>query len=182
MGGVKKVRFKLQFLGCDIRDLADSYIRAQSEEARDEERRLVEHVGPSVRDAGCMQKAAFLAFCRWKSPRLLPRAFENPADRVEEATTLAFATRDEALGVGILMVLDGVGLPMASVLLHFGHRDPFPILDFRALESLGVKQRSSYTFDFWWQYVHACRNLAAKYKVDMRTLDRALWQYSAEKD
>jgi hypothetical protein len=105
---------------------------------------------------------------------------QNSARLVEEATTLAFHARDEALRIGILLTLDGVGWPVASVLLHFGHRDPYPILDFRALESLGVKQPSVYTFDFWWAYVQTCRKLARRQRVDMRTLDRALWQHSAE--
>ncbi len=66
------------------------------------------------------------------------------------------------------------------MLLHFGHGDPYPILDFRALASLGVEQPSSYTFKFWWSFVLACRELAERHQVDMRTLDRALWQYSLE--
>ena len=36
------------------------------------------------------------------------------------------------------MALSGVRWPTASVLLHFGHRDRYPILDYRALEALGV--------------------------------------------
>jgi hypothetical protein len=74
-----------------------------------------------------------------------------------------------------------VSWPTASVLLHFGRADPYPILDFRALQSLGVEQPSQYTFDFWWAYVQACRRLADKHGVDMRTFDRALWQWSAER-
>jgi hypothetical protein len=35
-------------------------------------------------------------------------------------------------------------------------------------------------FAFWWSYVNRCRDLADQARVDMRTLDRALWQYSRE--
>lgn len=38
----------------------------------------------------------------------------------------------------ILTTINGVSWPMASVLLHFGHADRYPILDFRALWSLEV--------------------------------------------
>jgi hypothetical protein len=37
-----------------------------------------------------------------------------------------------------------------------------------------------YDFDLWWCYVCTCREIAAQAGVDMRTLDRALWQYSKE--
>lgn len=68
--------------------------------------------------------------------------------------------------------------PTASVLLHFGARDPYPILDFRALWSLGVKAPTSYDFELWWEYTCCCRKLARKSGVSMRILDRALWQFS----
>lgn len=58
----------------------------------------------------------------------------------------------------------------------------YPILDFRALWSLGqTNTPSSYTFDFWWAYVEHARGLADEAGLRMRTLDRALWQYSKER-
>jgi len=69
----------------------------------------------------------------------------------------------------------------ASVLLHFGYRDLYPILDFRALWSLSVEPpKEGYDFEFWSAYTTHCRELARQAEVDMRTLDRALWQYSSD--
>lgn len=79
------------------------------------------------------------------------------------------------------MALSGVGLPTASVLLHFAFPEALPILDVRALESLGIRGRSSYTPAFWSAYVTACREIAARHGVSLRTLDKALWQYSKER-
>ena len=80
-----------------------------------------------------------------------------------------------------LTILDGVGWPTASCIFHFFHRDDYPILDVRALESLSVEMAKPITFEFWWRYVEYCRKLAQKAGTDMRTLDRALWQWSKEK-
>jgi hypothetical protein len=81
-----------------------------------------------------------------------------------------------------LRYLRGVNWPTASVLLHFGTRNRYPILDFRALWSLGNDKRpTSYTFEYWWAYTEACRRLAKEAGVTMRELDRALWQYSKER-
>ena len=86
----------------------------------------------------------------------------------------------ERLRIGALRCLSGVEWPTASVLLHLAHKEHYPILDFRALWSLGFDKPPAYTFDFWKKYVQTCRRLAKQQGVDMRTLDRALWQYSKE--
>jgi hypothetical protein len=59
--------------------------------------------------------------------------------------------------------------------------DDYPILDVRALESLGVKPRSQYPVSFWLEYLSACRGLARRHGVSIRTLDKALWQHSKER-
>jgi hypothetical protein len=69
---------------------------------------------------------------------------------------------------------------MASVILHFFHENPYPILDYRAIWSVGAQVPKQYSFDTWWPYVEFCRKLARQNGVDMRTLDQALWQYSKE--
>jgi hypothetical protein len=48
------------------------------------------------------------------------------------------------------------------------------------LFSISVDVPSQYNFDFWWEYVEFCRELADTNNVSMRTLDQALWQYSKE--
>jgi len=77
--------------------------------------------------------------------------------------------------------LDGVDWPTASVLLHFCDRQPYPVLDFRALWSLRISTPPTYTFEFWWAYVICTRQLADAAGESMRTVDRALWQYSKER-
>jgi hypothetical protein len=79
-----------------------------------------------------------------------------------------------------LLELKGVGVPTASTLLYVAFPDDYPILDVRALESLGVKPRSQYPVSFWLQYLDACRELARRCGVSIRTLDKALWQHSKE--
>lgn len=107
-------------------------------------------------------------------------ATRTPAD-VRTATARALATDDERERVTVLIRLHGVQLPTASVLLHLARPNLFPIIDFRALWSLGIDEAlTSYGFRFWWAYVTACRSLATDAGVTMRRLDRALWQYSNE--
>ena len=50
----------------------------------------------------------------------------------------------------------------------------------RALHALGHKPRSTYPTSYWLAYLAACRALASQHGVSLRTLDKALWQWSKE--
>lgn len=136
---------------------------------------------PRARERGYLERAELLYICEWKSQRQKARFSLNSARTVEEVTRIALAADDERVRIGVLRILEGVGWPVASTLLHFTHRDPYPILDYRALWSLGVEQPPAYyEFATWWNYVTSCRRLAVSAGVSARELDRALWQYSKE--
>ncbi len=136
--------------------------------------------GAAAAARGHYRRAEFLLVCAWKSPRSRPLVAANPARRVAARTRAAFATGDEAARMAALLSLDGVGVPTASALLYFAFPDRYPVLDVRALESLGVRGRSTYPPAFWLAYLDACRALAAAHGVTVRTLDKALWQFSRE--
>ena len=142
--------------------------------------RLTEVLAPKVRARGYLTRTEFLELCHWKTPRSRPRVVQNSAARIREATTLAFATGDDRAKIGILRLLNGVAWPTASVLLHFCDTQPYPILDSRALWSLGYARPPRYTVDFWLAYTAFTRDLVAVSGHSMRDLDRALWQYSKE--
>jgi hypothetical protein len=164
-------QFRLKFPSRNVQYWADRY------EYGDD---AIQEIVPDVRRRGFLTKKEFLAVCRWKSPRSQPRCQTNPPGFIRAVTQVALSSTDERLRIEVLTLLDGVRWPTASVILHFFHSDPYPIVDVRALESLGVKGPVQYNFGFWCDYVHCCRQLSRRYKVTMRTLDRALWQYSKD--
>ena len=123
----------------------------------------------------------FLLVCAWKTARSKPKVALNGETAVQAATATALSARDEGTRMEALTSLEGVGVPTASVLLHFAFPDDYPILDRRALESLGCRARTTYPIGFWLDYLTACRELAARHGVSLRTLDKALWQHSKER-
>jgi hypothetical protein len=137
--------------------------------------------GAAVLARGYYTRGEFIRVCRWKTPRSAPKVAANSAPRVRRATGSALATEDECARMQALLGLQGVGVPTASTLLYCVFPERYPILDVRALESLGVKPRSVYPVGFWLEYLAACRTLSARYAVDLRTLDKALWQHSKER-
>lgn len=129
---------------------------------------------------GCMTKDDLKIVAQWKAPRSAGHVEENTEDYVKEITSFALAAKTERARIEVLTNLNGVRWPTASVILHFFHTDAYPIMDFRALWSISLDVPTQYSFGFWWPYVEYCRTLSQKNGLDMRTLDRALWQYSKE--
>ena len=166
-------RFALQFDPAEILPLAARFPAGDDGPAA--------AAGAAARAQGHYTRAQFLVVCAWKSPRSRPRVEANEEATVRFATAAALTAADERARMEALLALDGVGVPTASTLLHFAAPDRYPILDVRALESLGERTaRSGYPVAYWLEYVAACRALALRHGVDLRTLDKALWQWSKE--
>ncbi len=135
---------------------------------------------PVVKARGFLQVNELHAVLRWKAARIAGHAMNNTDKYAEEITSFALSANDERSRIEALTLLDGFAWPTASVILHFFHKDPYPILDYRALWSIGVEKPAQYTFEFWWEYVKTTREIANNTQLDMRTIDRALWQFSKE--
>lgn len=135
---------------------------------------------PLVRERGYQLQSDLAVLGEWKSKRIRLRIELNDERDIVAATGLALATPCQRLAIHIALILHGVGIPVASTILYWFHPDPFPILDFRALRSLDIAMPEHCSLAFWEENVLTCRQLAREWGVDMRTLDRALWQYSAE--
>jgi hypothetical protein len=166
------MRFQLQFEPKRIEEFASRYsYRKDDRQAR--------AVGARAAARGHYTRPEVLTVYRWKSDR--SSGLYTASDQQTESTTArVFATADEYERMEELTSLPGVGVPVGSALLFAAFPDDYPILDVRALESLGVRPRSVYPIDFWLDYLEYCRQLADSSGVSIRTLDKALWQYSRE--
>ena len=130
-----------------------------------------------------LDKKRFRGIAMWKTPRGKDHYEANSDGFVRRVTEEAFQASDDRLRLHILMALDGVGVPVASTLLHFAFPDMYPILDVRALTTLtkaglwsGYEPGPSTLAD-WLKYTRLMRGLSKKLRVDLRTLDKALWAF-----
>ena len=131
-------------------------------------------IAPRVKACGYFLRDEFIGLCHWKTPRSQRRVASNPTDYIEAVTQTALSTTNERLRIEVLLLLNGVRWPTASVILHFCHADPYPILDVRALWSLSIDANAvPYNFEFWNEYTQFCRKLAKEVNVIMieRTAD-----------
>ncbi|WP_298898201.1 hypothetical protein [uncultured Psychroserpens sp.] len=142
---------------------------------------ILDNVVISSKGKGFLTKSDFLKICEWKTPRSKPLCASNSEEFIREITFIALKTKTDQLRIEILTLLKGVSWPTASVILHFCHDLEFPIIDFRALYSLGYDEVPNYNYIFWKNYTDYCRGLGSKLNLDLRTIDMGLWQYSKEK-
>lgn len=162
--------------GPEIKRWADRYCAGDI----NEELALISLSSPQLAAQG-LSLEHLMRLGRWKSVRSTSYVRRNTDEYVREITRFALSTPSERARIEALTLLDGVGWPTASVVLHLYHGERYPILDVRALWSVGADLTRAYDFAFWRDYVQFCREQASRAGVDMRTLDRALWQCSKEK-
>jgi hypothetical protein len=186
----KTSQFTLQFAvvdDCETSKLIRGYARkylAENDNATKDERAL--NAGTAIRN-GSYTKANFRIIYEWKLESFLKRKlpYLNPEnidpDDVEEAMRLAATARTVRAAVAVLMGLPGVKSRVASAVLAMIRPDRYTVLDVRALEALGVpNEHDDGSVNFYVAYLAECQKLASRYKVDLRTFDRALFQWSAE--
>ncbi len=135
-----------------------------------------------VKERGYLKMTDLLTLSIWKTgDRNTHRIEKNRDSVVEEMTKLALAAETEKDRIDYLCCLDGVRLAVASAILHWFHNEDYPIHSKPALKTVGIeKKHCTHRFDDWMRYVSFCRRTAKENGIDMRTLDRALWQYSKE--
>ncbi len=166
---------KLRFKESEIRQIAEKY-----EYPLEEKESTLLNLKKNVQSKGFLSKNQLFLVAKWKAPRSAGYVERNTDNYVKEITNFSFNTKDERARIESLTILGGVSWPTASAILHLFHKEKYPILDFRALWSVSMNVPTQYSFPFWWPYVEFCRDISKRNNVDMRILDRAMWQYSKE--
>jgi hypothetical protein len=111
---------------------------------------------------------------RFYASTLEPAFDRNTPQEIEAALTQAHEARTEAEAVAALTALSGVRVPTASAMLANIYPDRFTVMDQLTLRALGVVDAE---IAFYLYYNATCMKLAKEYKVGVRTLDRALWEF-----
>ncbi len=146
---------------------------ARQYDTDEDDNRVIEVMQAAVL-RGYMTSGDLETIARWKSVRALPLVRANTSAEIGEVTKASFSAKTERLRIYALFALRGVSWPMASVILHFAFPNGYPILDIRAMKTVG--SATNYTFEKWCAYTRLCRETIAEMDIDMRTLDKALWQ------
>lgn len=160
---------------------ADEYMEiADNERYQEEEPRQLERL-PIAFENGTWTWEDLEWIVRWKAHRSIGYFRRNDRDRVGTVISDVIETSEPRQKVALLTNLHGIQVKMASAFLLFMNPNKFTVIDSRAgsvlanggyLESM-VPQSPS--VDEYIQYLEVCRDIANRFDVDLRTLDRALW-------
>jgi hypothetical protein len=169
-----------------LKGLANDYWETSSDKDKREEKEAFD-AGRAIRD-GDRSLETLKKIVHWKSPRVVHHLETNDQRKIETALDVAVNHTDALNALKELQELKGVAIPVASAILTTIHPDRYTIIDFRALEALDHFEHDE---AFYIAYLTFCRELSLtadlNEQVDLpgasklRTLDRALWQWSASK-
>ena len=154
-------------------------IRLASIYADDDEERALD-AGRKIR-AGDYARVHLQTVFQWKTKnRGKTRLSQNSDSEILDALRLAVAANESRSTIAVLMGLYGVNTPVASAIATAIYPERFTIFDFRALEALGTTETDR-SIPFYLDYLRFCTGLAKDWSISLRTLDRALWQWSADR-
>jgi hypothetical protein len=161
----------------EIGDLAYGYLKKYK--ADDDE---AFEAGRKIRE-GDYSRPNLEALVGWKSSRRLGLIAENSDSEIADALHLAVCAKEPRSAFSVLIGLRGVATPMASAILTAIDQEKYTVIDYRAVEALGVPEVDYYNLNFYLlSYFPECKRLASEAGVNLRTLDRALWYWSWDKD
>ena len=125
------------------------------------------------------------AIVEWKMEgvhltRVMSYLAQNSDVQIEAALRLAASTNSERSAIETLDKLHGIGVPVASAVMTAINPERYTIIDIYALRSLGVANGPADNVDYYLAYLKKCRELAQQFKLSLRILDHALWQWGFE--
>ncbi len=154
------------------------YDDVENDQARYEE--ILADVSAELSSLGTLSEQSFLKIIDWKAARVKGKLSSNYAEygAAIEAARQAAGVEDK---VQILVLLDGIGVPVASTILHFMFPNEIPINDYRTVEVLhaaGLMRHLSRDQKRFPLFVGAILQIQVRCpQFTLRQIDRALFAF-----
>lgn len=163
-----------------ILELARKYDKENQEEKVKEDA-ILRYIKASGSPPTDLTKPILTKIAEWKAARTKRYICTNDPKYVEEVARVSLKTDNERLRLEILTLLNGVGIRMASAMLHFCFPERYTVMDWRAWKSLAklgkIIGEIEDTYETYKKYNDVCQGIAKQLRVSLRTLDKALWQW-----
>lgn len=140
---------------------------------------ILDKVSDEISHTGTLSRKTFEQIADWKSFHVRYKVDWDDFASYQRIIKYATEAPDE-IKLAILCSLDGVGVPVASTILHFIYPDRFPIVDYRVTEVLydaGKLTSQSITQSSYKFYMKVIMDICRENGCNIRTLDRALFAY-----
>jgi len=145
--------------------------------------RLIGELNPVLK-RGYLTKEEFVKIGMWKSSRPKRWYFKNSEKEIEKISRKALSTNFEKRKIDLLTKLKGVRIPTASAILTLIDPKNYGVIDIRVWQvlyfygSVKVNPRGiDFDFNNWFNYLSKLRFYAKKFKVNVRNIERTLFEY-----
>ncbi len=135
----------------------------------------------------CLTATEFEDILRWKLRSQIGRQRQIRAANTNEtigavtglALTINHPDKDYELElrIGILCVLRGVSVPVASAVLALTFPEEYAVIDFRVWRQVFGKERTTFSVGDYKRYMSALRPLAAELGWSVQAVDLAIWEF-----
>jgi hypothetical protein len=158
-------------------DRDEAVVLAETYNDPDEEPAL--RAGTAIKN-GDFSRVHLSTIFTWKTgDRGKGRITSNSDADIQEALEFAVSVNQSRLAVAALTGLHGVQIPVASAIMTAIDPIAFTVIDFRALEALGIPRKKQFiSLNGYFEYLEFCKNTALEWNMSLRDLDHALWQWS----
>jgi thermostable 8-oxoguanine DNA glycosylase len=138
---------------------------------------ILAKVSDEMSHIGTLSQETFTQVMDWKASRAKGKVNWDDFASYQRIIKYATEAHDE-IKLAILCSLDGVGVPVASTILHFIYPNRFSIVDYRVTEVLydaGKLTSHSITQSSYKVYMRLIMDICDEIACDIRNLDRALF-------
>jgi thermostable 8-oxoguanine DNA glycosylase len=133
-----------------------------------------------LKSRGGIPRGLFERIVRWKSARIIGKVNWNNFKKYSE-TLNSLTTLDDKEKLKELTDLPGVGIPLASTILHFRWPEKFPIIDKRTtgvLKHFGYINWKTISEKNYWEFKKTLDNIKKNLQIfSLRQIDRALFAF-----
>jgi len=142
--------------------------------------KIIASVSDELSQESTILRGTFIDILNWKSPRVRGIVRMNEFNVYADAFRQCFNAQDNEK-LAILDKLYGVGVPVASTILHFMYPNCFPIMDIRTVETLyyaGYIESKTISQEHYCVFRAVILEIAKDNpKWSLRQIDRALFAY-----
>lgn len=148
--------------------------------------RILDNVKKELDNSNTLSVSLIKEILYWKYPGLPSKMnSERYAQYQEAITNIRTGELNTKEKITILEKLDGIGLPVASTILHFLEPEKFPIVDERTVKALlfleVIPQDSLYhyreTINGFLEYQDAILEIKNRLNISLRNIDNALFSF-----
>lgn len=150
------------------------------EDDEEEYKKIIDNVTSELSQKESVSKDTFIRILNWKAPRVKGIVKLNKFSDYEKGIRECFLKFKENGKLAVLDELYGIGVPVASTILHFMYPNRFPIMDFRTIAVLhyaGYIKSKAKDQRRYIPFRDAILTIRKDTSFNLRQIDRALFSF-----